>query len=178
MGGENMSYYHFKNFCELEKYDEQGNWIETYNYDETWRMNLKMGVAVSKKRNTYLERGYHILSDEKHIAWKNLVNSSVHGENAWTNAGIIEATLVVMEQLSAGSSLEEAFQAVDVYHGISPIYNQLVLSGGSSYKACMFVIGLHPRGEEFSDYRNQVILEQCKVTNKVKSKIDDQKKRL
>lgn len=165
-----MSYYRFKNFCELEKCDDTGHCIETYDYNETWSINMKFGVTTAKKRDEYLERGYHVLPEQNHMIWKNLVNSSVHGENAWVNASIIEASLVAMEKLSDGKSVEEAFQAIDVYHGKDPIYNQLVLSGGASYKASMVITNFHPRGEEFSEYRNQIVVEQCKATNKVKIK--------
>ncbi len=151
-----MEYYKFKNCFELEKYDDLGNCIESYNYDQSWSINMKAGIDASKKREDYLARGYTVLKEDQHKHWKNLVCSSVYGENCWVNAGIIEAVLAVMEDLSNGKSVEDAYKHIDI-DSEKPIYNHLFLSGTSAWKASDIVATVHERGKTFADYRNKII---------------------
>lgn len=162
-----MTYYKFKNNYELGKYDRYGNLIEMYNYDTTNEIKLKYRVAVANYRNTYIEKGHKVLDEKHYRMWDNFVHSTVRGDSAWEGASIVEAALTTMQMLSCGDEVEQAFFAVDVYSGDYAIYNDLSLSKASSNKASEIVILLHNRGEEFRNYRNQVIQEEQQ--KKVKS---------
>lgn len=153
-----MAYYHFKNFFELEKYDDFGNCIESYSYFDTCTINMQKAVEVAKKRESYIERGYQVLEKENYKDWENLVRSSIYGKSSWMNAGIIASALMVMKDLSDGKKIEEAYKYIDIQNE-KPIYNNLMLSEDSASKASEIVISLHQRGNEFSSYYNQMLKE-------------------
>ena len=161
-------YYRFANMLELEKYDDADNCVEKYDYVNTCTINGKMGVEAAKKRVSYLERGYKVLDQKSHVMWDNAVRSSVYGENSWINAGIIEATLLIMEDLSQGATVEEAYKHIDLENE-KPIYNSLLLNGSAAWKASAFVASLHARGEEFEAYHNKM-LKNSLITDKTAKK--------
>lgn len=160
-----MIYYNFKNQFELEKYDN-GLLSETFNYEQTFTMNIKYRMEYAKKREEYMIRGHEFLYPQQFTIWDNFVASFAYGDNTWRGSCMIEATLQVMRQLTEGDSVENVFPLID-YINENPIYNDLVLSEEQAKKVVEVVLSFHVRGEEFSDYAK----ERAKINSKCKVKL-------
>lgn len=148
-----MIYYNFKNHFELEKYDN-GLLSETFNYEQTYNLNIKYRMEYAKKREEYIIRGHELLYPKQFTFWDSFVSSSAYGDNTWRGSCMIEATLQVMNQLTEGDSVENVFSLIDFING-NPIYNDLALGEEQAKKVVEAVATFHVRGEEFSDYVKQ-----------------------
>ncbi|MFI3260597.1 MAG: hypothetical protein R3Y13_02680 [bacterium] len=137
---------------------------EVIRYSETNHENYDLikTTAITKlimNKNEYKARGVAVCKEELAQDWCTTIDSHIGTDDStWFVGASLEATIQCMEALSSGKSVVEAYTLIDTQNENSPCeFAGMKISAWQNALITRLIENYHPRGFEFSKYREEYI---------------------
>lgn len=154
---------------------EFGNHFIIYDNDASNILGLELNLKyktdyqlVTEKilglKDSFKQRGYKVIKPHLKRYWDKFVDDTLENTNdIWYNGASLEASLVCMERLSAGNSIEESYLPIDINNPKRCVHLGVELSRWQNYSVAYTVGFYHERGIDFCNYRNESIRNNNKI---------------